>query len=330
MTSRNIIKFLLVFVLVFSFSCPFFAEGNVVADGISDVSPDVSDNVSDGSVPDMNISNNTKILPSDNDCLCGREYYTEDIGDHSKYDCIKCGKNMYACTCNCWCGASSILDTSGKYGGISPRICSGCEKLCSECDCRDDKAEVLAAEKLRINGEVSPLNLPRPENGVNLFFALFTMLLLVSAAVFLPNASFMKKKASVSAENVDLIDVFSRVEEDEVPKKPSRAYETPEKKTEEVKRTSVAPAEIVSHGISVSEKINLPWITSGRRMIDVNAAIAKVIVNDSEVICGDFFSATELSEQLMAKEYKALSREARFPEFFGVVPETSEGEAENS
>ncbi len=330
MMIKNFAKFLLAFILVLSFTLSFSATDDMVPDGVSDAGVDISGNIVEDSVSDSDIIDTQQPVSLGNDCLCGREYYTEDSSEHSKYDCIKCGKNMYACTCNCWCGASSILYTSGAYGSISPRICSGCKKICSECDCRDDKAEVLAAEKLRLNGEISPLNLPRPENGLNLFFSLFTMLLLVSAAVFLPNAPFMKKKDSVSVDNIDIVEVFSKTEEVEVYNKPERAYESPESEKAATKKTAVAPVEVSAYGISVSEKINLPWITSGKRMINVNVAMAKVIVNDNEVFCGDFISLNELSEELMSKDSEADKRDSRFPEFFGAMPESNETEGENS
>ncbi len=330
MMIKSFTKVLLAFIFVFSFTVSLSATEDIVSDGISDVGVDISGNIEEEPVYDSDIINDQNPVSFGNDCLCGREYFTEDSSEHSKYDCIKCGKNMYACTCNCWCGASSILDTSGDYGSISPRICSSCKKLCSECDCRDNKEEVLAAEKLRLNGEISPLNLPRPENGVNLFFSFFTMILFVSAAVVLPNASFMKKKDSVSVDDIDIVEFFSKTEDVEVYNKPERAYESPESEKTATKKTSVVPVEVSAYGISVSEKINLPWITSGKRMINVNAAMAKIIVNDNEVFCGDFISLNELSEELMSKNTEADPRDARFPEFFGFMPESNKTESENS
>jgi len=315
-------KSLLIFIITaFLFSLTFSAEGDI---SVGDDTLDISEN------PEVNVLE-VSYSPTDvNDCLCGREYYSEDSKEHSKYDCIKCGKNMYACTCNCWCGSSSVLDTSGIYGSISPRLCTGCRKPCPDCDCRDDKAEVLAAEKLRLNGEVSPLNIPKPENGWVLFFAFFTMLLFTCAAVFLPNASFMKKKNSVSDDDINIADVFKVHEDAEGPQKAQRAYETPEDKTSEIKKDTVKVSNVEHYGISVSEKINLPWITSGKRMILVNESMAKVIVNDNEVICGDYISINELSQQLMSDSSEQPKRTARFPEFFGESPDETESEEEGS
>ncbi|MBQ2915932.1 MAG: hypothetical protein IJE51_04000 [Clostridia bacterium] len=266
-----------------------------------------------------------------NDCLCGREYYTENVGEHSKYDCIKCGKNMYACTCNCWCGASTVLDTTGAYGGVSPRLCSGCNKPCPECDCRDDKAEVLAAEKLRLNGEVSPLNLPRPENGWNLFFAMFTILVLVSASVILPQIFLFTKRSSVSEEDIAITDILSINSEDELSKKPEKAYETPENERSDVKKNVVRPVQTKNIGVSVYEKINIPWMASAKNTVNINCAAAKVITNDTEIISGDIISISEISEKLMGDIGTPVRRDARFPEFFGTeIEETSESEGEEN
>lgn len=266
-----------------------------------------------------------------NDCLCGREYYTENVGEHSKYDCIKCGKNMYACTCNCWCGASTVLDTTGAYGGVSPRLCSGCNKPCPECDCRDDKAEVLAAEKLRLNGEVSPLNLPRPENGWNLFFAMFTVLVLVSASVILPQIFLFTKRSSVSEEDIAITDILSINSEDELPRKPEKAYETPENERSDVKKNVVRPVQAKNVGVSVYEKINIPWMTSAKNTVNINCAVVKVITNDTEIISGDIISISEISEKLMGDIGTPVRRDARFPEFFGTeIEETSESEGEEN
>ena len=320
--------------MIFTFSVPFFATDELdISEDSAVTEEDINENdsESEAEIPEESSDLQTEVAPVSvgNDCLCGREYYTEDIGEHSKYDCIKCGKNMYACTCNCWCGATSVLDTSGAYGGVSPRLCSGCNKPCPECDCRDDKAAVLAAEKLRLNGEVSPLNIPRPESGWNLFFALFTVLLLTSAAVFLPHAPFITKKSSVSEDDIDISEVFSLSFDGNEDKKPEKAYETPDEERSDVKKNVVRPVQTKNAGISVYEKINLPWMTSANNIISLNAAAAKIIVNDSEVISGDIITVNELFEKLIAEAAVSVQREARFPEFFGTpseeIPE-SEGE----
>lgn len=317
-----------VFCIIFTFALPFFAA--------SDVEPSDDSSTNDLVVSDP-LENEEPIveLPSvqsssiDNSCICGREYYTGAEGDHSKYDCIKCGKNMYACTCNCWCGASSVLDTSGTYGSVLPRICSGCNKPCPDCDCRDDKAEVLAAEKLRLNGEVSPLNIPRPENGVNLVISLFVILILSSVAFYLPYAPFLNKDGVNRVEDIDLSEVFVGIDDSDIQKKAEKVYETPETGNNPVNSKSVKIVSSDYCGISVYEKVNLPWITSGNRIIDVNAAAAKIIVNDSEVICGDQITVSEVSEQLMSDVEAFVDREARFPEFFGIAEdELEENEVE--
>ncbi len=328
---------LLLFCLIFTLSVPFYAtddlditeEPTATDSDISEADPDISELETE--TPEEPSEPEADKTPASvgNDCLCGREYYTENVGEHSKYDCIKCGKNMYACTCNCWCGAATVLDTSGAYGSVSPRLCSGCSKPCPECDCRDNKSEVLAAEKLRLNGEVSPLNLPRPENGWNLFFALFTLLILASAAVYLPHAPFITKKSTVSEDEIDISEVFAVNSDAETDKKPEKAYETPEDERADVKKNVVKPVQTKNAGISVYEKINLPWMTSANNIIKINEAAAKIIVNDSEVISGDIITVSELSEKLMEGSSSPAKRNPRFPEFFGVAAEEdSESEGE--
>ena len=318
MMKKRFSLIVLLFCMIMTFSLPFSAEGDVDVSGDPVVSDgDAAELPDESEKPDVSLSS----VYTGNDCLCGREYYTEDVGEHSKYDCIKCGKNMYACTCNCWCGASTVLDTSGVYGSVSPRLCSGCNKPCAECDCRDNKAEVLAAEKLRINGEVSHLNIPRPENGWNLFFALFTILLMVGAAVYLPRAPFMMKKSSVPEEEVDLSEMISFNSEDSEEKKPEKAYETPEDDRSDVKKNVVKPVQIKSAGVAVYEKINIPWMTSAGKIININNAAAKVLVNDSEIISGDIITLSEVSEKLMAETSAPVAKEARFPEFYALITE---------
>lgn len=335
MMKKNYFGIILVlFCMIFALSVPFSATDDLdISEDPAVTDSDIDENISEpeAEIPEEPSVPETSSTPVSvgNDCLCGREYYTENVGDHSKYDCIKCGKNMYACTCNCWCGAASVLDTSGAYGSVSPRLCSGCNKPCPECDCRDNKAEVLAAEKLRLNGEVSPLNLPRPESGWNLFFALFILLLLTAAVVYLPHAPFITKKSSISEDEIDISEVFAMNSDSDDAKKPEKAYETPAEERSDVKKNVVRPVQVKNSGISVYEKINLPWMTSANDLIKINEAAAKIVVNDSEVISGDIITVSELSEKLMEKTDSPVKRDARFPEFFGTVAEEipeSEGE----
>ena len=53
------------------------------------------------------------------------------------------------------------------------------------------------------------MNLPRPENGWSLFFALFTLLLVTGAAVYLPRAQFIAAKSSVKEDSVDISEIIS-------------------------------------------------------------------------------------------------------------------------
>ena len=320
MKNKMISVLLIVFCMVFCFTAAFSATADIeneegsaedIGETIQEDPVEVIDETSSES--DNNIS-----ASLGNDCLCGREYYTENVGEHSKYDCIKCGKNMYACTCNCWCGASSKLDTSGQYGSVLPRLRSGCQKPCPQCDCRDNKAEILHAEKLRINGEVSPLNLPRPENGLNISIALFTMLLISACAFYLPYAPFFKNTNTVS-DNVDLVDLLFKQEDETTSVKPEKVYETPEDFAHTSKRAPAKSVNTGRSGISIYEKINLPWISSDNRIIHVNAVAASIMVNDSDVIHGDEVAVGEISEQLMSRDSSELDRVARFPEFFGTA-----------
>ncbi len=116
-------------------------------------------------------------------CLCGRDYYTGEADGHSAFDCTKCGQNMYVCTCNCWCGAATVIDTSGDYGSIIPRICTGCNKPCILCDCRSDREAILFAEQQRKNGEISSLNILRPQNAVIPVVAIVFSALLIALCV---------------------------------------------------------------------------------------------------------------------------------------------------
>ena len=113
-------------------------------------------------------------------CFCGRPFYTKDGDGHYKYDCTKCGKNMYLCTCDCWCGASTYWDTTGNWGAVLPLMCSDCDKPCLLCDCKDNKEEIIRAEQLRKTGEITSLNVSRPENGAIVIWAV-----VFSAVIFL-------------------------------------------------------------------------------------------------------------------------------------------------
>ena len=153
----------LLFTLIFSLPFSVFAEEAV-------------DTAQDAQAHDHS---GQEVLDIEHFCFCGREFYTEDGDGHYKYDCVKCNKNMYLCTCSCWCGASSVWDTSGNWGSIIPLICSGCEKPCLLCDCAEDKEAILQAEQLRQTGQITPLNVSRPEGGGVVFLSV-----ILTAAVF--------------------------------------------------------------------------------------------------------------------------------------------------
>jgi hypothetical protein len=130
-------------------------------------------------------------------CFCGRDYYPETENGHSAFDCTKCGQNMYSCTCNCWCGAATLTDTTGQYSAYTSKLCSGCEKPCILCDCRSDREAVLFAEQQRRTGEISSLNILRPKSAlIPVLSILFSLILIVLAAAARRTDFFAKKIAA--------------------------------------------------------------------------------------------------------------------------------------
>lgn len=262
---------------------------------------DESDKISEKESNSEKYENDSESQQStaDSSCLCGREYFMTDDGEHSKYDCIKCGKNMYACTCDCWCGSSSILDTSGNYGSVSPRICSGCGNPCPECNCRDDKAEILAAEKLRINGDVSPLNLPIPNSGVNLILSFSVILILVFCAYFFSNSGNTVKNSEL---NLSIPDFFSKIRysgSDSVGDLISEKKEQKER----------------FFGIFVYEKLNYAWIKASENTIDLNSKIPDMVADNDELFIGERLSAGKIKEKSERSGNTMVSRHFRFSVF---------------
>lgn len=244
-----------------------------------------------------------------NCCLCGRDYYKDDTATHSKYDCVKCGKNMYACTCPCWCGAASYLDTSGEYGSVLPRICSGCGKPCPLCTCRSDKAAVLEAELKRLNGEVSPLNLPRPESGWETVISVFLILILCSAATWLSSSAFAGRSRERFGETKELpiASFFSSDKLKSIGKVVSRTKEKAPV-SEKTEKDSEPEAQIQT-GFIIYEKVYLPWIESGRGVSDVAEAASAVIENET--------NEHETAEKLRQNKVSGSDRPRRFPDIFG-------------
>ena len=138
-------------------------------------------------------------------CLCGRDYYTDEVDGHSVFDCTKCGQNMYVCTCNCWCGAATVIDTSGDYGATIPRICTGCGKPCILCDCRNDREAVLFAEQQRRAGEISALNILRPQNALIPVIAVAFAALLAALCVLADKNGFFEKLINRIPEVIDRV-----------------------------------------------------------------------------------------------------------------------------
>lgn len=151
----------ILFAFIFSF---IFTFSPIIAFAESDLSS-------------MSVSEQIKLIGEH--CYCGREFYTEDGNGHAAYDCTKCGKNQSVCDCSCWCGAPSVIDTSGKYGSVIPRNCTGCDKPCILCDCRKDREATLLTEQQIRTGEISNLRILRPQN------ILIPILAVVFAAAFI-------------------------------------------------------------------------------------------------------------------------------------------------
>ena len=153
------------------------ADGDTPADG-----EDISDASSDGTETAPG-SSETQGDALDS-CICGRPYYTADGDHHYKYDCIKCGENLYMCRCACWCGAESYSSMSSI--GTQDLRCSGCKLLCSECNCADKEIALLRESEIR-NGTLSVLGIEKPKS------AFPSILLLIFATVLLGGALYCYK-----------------------------------------------------------------------------------------------------------------------------------------
>ena len=169
-------------------------------------------------------------------CYCGREYYTEEADGHAIYDCTKCGQNMYVCTCNCWCGAPTVIDTSGNYATVIPRICTGCDKPSIFCDCRSDREAILLAEQQRRTGEISHLNILRPQN------AIIPILAVIFAAAFV-----------ILRVYADQTNFFDKLLE-KLPEEPEYDEDIPEEITEEDKPEEPTPVVPVKEETPIEQK----------------------------------------------------------------------------
>lgn len=183
-------------------------------------------------------------------CYCGREFYTEDVDGHAKYDCTKCGQNMYVCTCNCWCGASTVIDTSGNYATISPRICTDCEKPCILCDCRSDREAIILAEQQRRTGEISKLNILRPQNVIIPILAVIFAAAFIVLCVFADHYKFFERILEKIPEKEEY------EEEDETEEQPEdvKTVEETEIK-EDIKQEPVKQTEATAIEAKIIEKI---------------------------------------------------------------------------
>ncbi len=158
-------------------------------------------------------------------CFCGRDYFSETENGHSAFDCIKCGQNMYSCTCNCWCGAETVTDTEGEYSAYTSRLCSGCGKPCIICDCRSDREAVLYAEQQRRSGNISLLNIGKPQSAVIPVLSIFFALILIALGAAAHKTDFFAKKAAELPEQTDTED---EPEPDEPPAPAEEEDELPE------------------------------------------------------------------------------------------------------
>lgn len=131
-----------------------------------------------------NITNNNATTLEEETCPCGREIYHEDGPNYSKYDCVKCRKNMYLCTCACWCGAPAYWETSINTGSIT-LFCRKCNLPCSDCICAD-KAITLLKEQQQSEGKLSTLDVAKPKSIINtLLLAFFIIVFLIIGFLFL-------------------------------------------------------------------------------------------------------------------------------------------------
>ena len=166
----------IVFAFIFAF---IFTFSPVIAIAASDISS-------------MPIHEQIKIIGEH--CYCGREFYAEDENGHAKYDCTKCGQNMYVCSCNCWCGAPTVIDTSGSFVSVNPpRICTDCKKPCILCDCRNDREAILLTEHQRRTGEISRLNILRPQNVIIPILAVIFAAAFIVLCVFADHYKFFER-----------------------------------------------------------------------------------------------------------------------------------------
>ena len=158
-------------------------------------------------------------------CFCGRDYFTETENGHSAFDCIKCGQNMYSCTCNCWCGAETVTDTEGEYSAYTSRLCSTCGKPCIICDCRSDREAVLYAEQQRRSGNISLLNIGKPQSAVIPILSIFFALILIALGAAAHKTDFFAKKA---AELPEQVNTEEEPAPDDTPAPPEEEEELPE------------------------------------------------------------------------------------------------------
>lgn len=178
-------------------------------------------------------------------CICGRAYFTEDGNGYSKYDCIKCHKNIHECTCKCWCGADSISAFGSLY-------CKKCGKECSNCTCSENKTELLEQEAKVLLGLESGMYMGVPQSGwpvliiIIIVFSGVGILLYLEISGKLNVPEKKRKKKEIKQEPIQ--ETSSIVEKEPVDtieqnKEYGPEYETePESPEEEPELTSDEPA----------------------------------------------------------------------------------------
>ncbi|MDF2684930.1 MAG: hypothetical protein K0S55_111 [Clostridia bacterium] len=183
-------------ILFLSFIIIFNIEFSIMAS--SDIQSEIPDSEVTDDLSNENQINNETSETHEEICPCGRDIYLEDGPNYSKYDCVKCRKNMYLCTCACWCGSPSYWATSTKTGLLT-MYCRKCELPCADCLCAN-KTIALIKEQQLSEGKLSTLDIPKPKSIISiLFLGFFIALFFILSLLFVklnnkPKTSYEDKK----------------------------------------------------------------------------------------------------------------------------------------
>lgn len=164
--------------------------------------------------PDTEVTENTEeTINTDNteapsediydvdDCICGRPYYMADGENYKKYDCVKCKKNIYLCTCDCWCGSRTTASTENN---LPVKICNNCQKKCSECTCAD-KATALKRENDIRTGVLSTIGISKPNNILPMLISvliIFALIVVMIALLVTKGFSFKRSSKGNSSASI--------------------------------------------------------------------------------------------------------------------------------